>query len=29
MCGFNLINGEYACENHHLITEVLKGEWGF
>jgi beta-glucosidase len=29
MCGFNLINGEYACENHHLITDVLKGEWGF
>ena len=29
MCGFNLINGDYACENHHLITEVLKGEWGY
>ncbi len=29
MCGFNKINGDYACENHHLITEVLKGEWGF
>lgn len=29
MCGYNKINGEYACENHHLITDVLKGEWGF
>ncbi|AZF04851.1 beta-glucosidase [Pseudomonas sp. R5-89-07] len=29
MCGFNKINGDYACENHHLITDVLKGEWGF
>ncbi|MEX6674368.1 glycoside hydrolase family 3 C-terminal domain-containing protein [Pseudomonas sp. W2Oct36] len=29
MCGFNKINGDYACENHHLITEVLKGEWGY
>jgi beta-glucosidase len=29
MCGFNKINGDYACENHHLITDVLKGEWGY
>jgi len=29
MCSFNKINGDYGCENHHLITEVLKGEWGF
>ena len=29
MCGFNKVNGDYACENHHLITEILKGEWGF
>nr|WP_253485274.1 glycoside hydrolase family 3 C-terminal domain-containing protein [Pseudomonas fluorescens] len=29
MCGYNKINGDYACENHHLLTEVLKGEWGF
>ncbi|WP_332847768.1 beta-glucosidase [Massilia sp. S19_KUP03_FR1] len=29
MCGFNKVNAEYACENHHLITEVLKGEWGY
>lgn len=29
MCGFNKINGDYACESHHLITSILKGEWGF
>jgi beta-glucosidase len=29
MCGFNKVNGDYACENHHLITDVLKGEWGY
>jgi beta-glucosidase len=29
MCGFNKVNGDYACENHHLLTEVLKGEWGY
>ncbi len=29
MCGFNLVNGEYACENHHVITDILKGEWGY
>jgi beta-glucosidase len=29
MCGFNKINDDYACENHHLITEILKGEWGY
>lgn len=29
MCGYNKINGEYACENHHLITDILKGQWGF
>ncbi len=29
MCGFNQINGEYACENHHIITDIVKGEWGY
>jgi beta-glucosidase len=29
MCAFNKINGDYGCENHHLITEVMKGEWGY
>jgi len=29
MCSYNGINGNYACENQWLLTEVLKKEWGF
>lgn len=29
MCAYNRVNGQYACENQHLLNEVLKGEWGF
>jgi beta-glucosidase len=29
MCSYNLIGGTYACENSHLLTEILKNEWGF
>src|SRR6185437_2430721 len=29
MCSYNLVNGEHACENKHLLTDVLKKEWGF
>jgi beta-glucosidase len=29
MTSYNKINGTYACENPWLITEVLRGEWGF
>ncbi len=29
MCSYNRINGEYASENHHTLTEILKGEWGY
>lgn len=29
MCSYNLVNGVYACENAHLLTDVLKGDWGF
>ena len=29
MCGFNKVNDQYACENHHIITDILKGEWGY
>jgi beta-glucosidase len=29
MCSYNGVNGDYACENHYLLTEVLKKEWGF
>ena len=29
MCSYNLVNGTYACQNHWLLTELLRGEWGF
>jgi beta-glucosidase len=29
MCAYNKINGTYASEHHWLLTEVLRGEWGF
>ncbi len=29
MCSYNRINGTYASENPWLLTEVLRGEWGF
>jgi len=29
MCSYNLLNGEYACENGWLLNDLLKKEWGF
>ena len=29
MCSYNRINGTYASENHYLLTEILRKEWGF
>ena len=29
MCSYNKINGTYSAENHKLLTEILKDEWGF
>ena len=29
MCSYNRINGEFASENHWLLTEVLRDQWGF
>ena len=29
MCSYNRINGEYASQNHHLLKDILKGEWGY
>ena len=29
MCAYNRINGVYASENRWLLTDVLRGEWGF
>ncbi|MDR0848642.1 MAG: glycoside hydrolase family 3 C-terminal domain-containing protein [Propionibacteriaceae bacterium] len=29
MSSYNKVNGEYAHENYHLLTEILRGEWGY
>ena len=29
MCSYNRINGVYASENYHTLTEILRDEWGF
>ena len=29
MSSYNMVNGEYANENFHLLTEILRNEWGF
>ena len=29
MCSYNRLNGVYASENPWLLTDVLRGEWGF
>ncbi len=29
MAAYNQLNGQYACENKRLLTDLLKHEWGF
>jgi beta-glucosidase len=29
MCSYNAVNGDFACENKHLLTDILKHEWSF
>ena len=29
MCSYNKINGTFGSEHYHLLTEILKNEWGF
>lgn len=29
MCSYNRVNGVYASQHHHLLREILKGEWGY
>ncbi len=29
MCSYNRVNGDYSCENHYLLTDVLKKDFHF
>ncbi len=29
MSSYNLVNGEYVCNSHDLLTKVLRNEWNF
>ncbi len=29
MCSYNAVNGDFACENKYLLTDVLKKAWNF
>jgi beta-glucosidase len=29
MCSYNKVNGDWACENRYLLTDLLKNTWGF
>lgn len=29
MCSYNRVNGDFACENKFLLTDVLKHDWQF
>jgi len=29
MCAYNVVNGDWACENKTLLTSILRDQWGY
>ncbi|TPG20401.1 beta-glucosidase [Sphingomonas koreensis] len=29
MCAYNKVNGDWACENKHLLTDILRRDWDY
>ena len=29
LAAYNRVNGDYCAEQHHVLTDVVKGEWGY
>lgn len=29
MCAYPSVNGQFGCENTHLLKDILRGDWGF
>jgi beta-glucosidase len=29
MCSYNSVNGSFMCQNKHILTDVLRNQWGF
>ena len=29
MCAYPAVNGQFMCENKHLLTDMLRNQWGF
>jgi beta-glucosidase len=29
MCAYPAVNGQFMCQNKHLLTDVLRDQWGF
>jgi beta-glucosidase len=29
MCAYNRVNGQFGCENEHLLNDILKRDWRF
>jgi beta-glucosidase len=29
MCSYNSVNGNFACENPTMLTDILRNQWGF